>query len=250
MLPLVIWAPLESYPITVSYTCPKCNGHGGTTLKGIDWCDGHSVHRKPRLIHDVNSCCLLISRVSYKCQNGHEILGHHPDILSRFNAAGCRSVIPFRLYHQTGFAKDLISYVATLIKSGISLQQVEKILEENRVHSFYERKARFIALNQGNAVTATFPDIDDESVRFWKASPTRHSIAACFLLQFWEKEEAYRQCMQSLSVPVRDMWLSCDHTFRSVANVGMVRNADSHWVKQYKGLFCVLNSLGQVVTWK
>lgn len=91
MLPLVIWAPLESYPITVS---PK---YDGTTLKGIDWC---GVHWKPRLIHDVNSCCLLISRV-YKCQNRHEILGHHPDILSHFNAAGCRSVIPFRLYHQT-----------------------------------------------------------------------------------------------------------------------------------------------------
>ena len=56
--------------------------------------------------------------------------------------------------------------------------------------------------------------------------------------------------MQALSVLVSDMWLSCDHTFRSVANVGMVRKADRHWVKQYKGLFCVLNSLGQVVTWE
>ena len=46
------------------------------------------------------------------------------------------------------------------------------------------------------------------------------------------------------------MWLSCDHTFRLVANVGIVRNADKRWIKQYKGLFCVLNCFGEVLSWK
>ena len=31
---------------------------------------------------------------------------------------------------------------------------------------------------------------------------------------------------------------------------GLLRNIDSKWSKQYKGLFCVLNSFGQVLTWK
>ena len=33
-------------------------------------------------------------------------------------------------------------------------------------------------------------------------------------------------------------------------NIGFIRHTDNSWVKQYKGLFCVLNSAGQVVTWK
>ena len=46
------------------------------------------------------------------------------------------------------------------------------------------------------------------------------------------------------------VWLSCDHTFSSVANIGSVRKSDGKWMKQYHGLFCVLNSDGEVLTWK
>ena len=44
--------------------------------------------------------------------------------------------------------------------------------------------------------------------------------------------------------------LSCDHTYSSIANVGTVRIDDKRWITQYKGLFCVLNEVGQVLTWK
>ena len=44
-------------------------------------------------------------------------------------------------------------------------------------------------------------------------------------------------------------WLSCDHTFHAVANIGLFRE-DGVWSKQYEGLFCVLNSDGEVMTWK
>ena len=45
-------------------------------------------------------------------------------------------------------------------------------------------------------------------------------------------------------------WLSCDHTFRSITNIGTTRQSDDRWIKQYQGLFCILNANGQVVTWK
>lgn len=35
-----------------------------------------------------------------------------------------------------------------------------------------------------------------------------------------------------------------------VTNIGIVRQADDNWINQYKGLFCVLNAAGHVVTWK
>ena len=52
------------------------------------------------------------------------------------------------------------------------------------------------------------------------------------------------------TVSSEELWLSCDHTFKSAANIGMFRSADGKWVKQYNGLFCVLNCAGEVLTWK
>ena len=36
----------------------------------------------------------------------------------------------------------------------------------------------------------------------------------------------------------------------SVCNIGTVRLSDKHWVKQYAGLFCIMNADGQVLSWK
>lgn len=78
----------------------------------------------------------------------------------------------------------------------------------------------------------------------------RHAIEGCFLENFWQKESTYHQCMSQTSLSYGSPWLSCDHTFKSVGNVGTVRAADNHWIKQYAGLFCVMNADGQVLSWK
>jgi hypothetical protein len=56
--------------------------------------------------------------------------------------------------------------------------------------------------------------------------------------------------MIACTIPSQSGWLSCDHTFHSAANIGLFRDADGHWVEQYEGLFCILNSDGEVLTWK
>ena len=56
--------------------------------------------------------------------------------------------------------------------------------------------------------------------------------------------------MSQTSISPTSNWLSCDHTFKSVRNVGIIRYSDDNWILQYKGLFCVLNAAGQIVTWK
>ena len=95
-----------------------------------------------------------------------------------------------------------------------------------------------------------FPDFDESCVSFWKQSPTRHSLSAVFLLGFWQKKPLFNFHMSALTLPQGKTWLSCDHTFRTAANIGLVRQADSKWINQFKGLFCVLNSCGQVLTWR
>ena len=74
----------------------------------------------------------------------------------------------------------------------------------------------------------TFPEVDKSPIEWWIDSPSRHSIASCYLLQFWEKEKADSYNMGEVTISTE--WMSCDHTFKSVANIGMVRSFDSRWV--------------------
>ena len=66
---------------------------------------------------------------------------------------------------------------------------------------------------------------------------------------FWKNKRAYDHQMRVGSVPSGQQCLSCDHTFKTLSNIGIVRS-DGKWVGQYNGLFCVLNSDGEVLTWK
>ena len=76
-----------------------------------------------------------------------------------------------------------------------------------------------------------------------------HAIEACFLQNFWQRESAFHYCKSQTSLSDGRLWLSCDHTFKSVCNIGSVRQADRHWIKQYTGLLCVLKADGQVLMW-
>ena len=45
-------------------------------------------------------------------------------------------------------------------------------------------------------------------------------------------------------------WISCDHTFKSVCNIGNTRPEDKCWVTQYNSIFCVLNENEEVIHWQ
>ena len=129
--------------------------------------------------------------------------------------------------------------------------QLEHMLVTNRARSFYAVKESFLQCQKARFSNSIiqFPGFDDAEVRFWKAGPTRHAIEGVFLAKFWPRESTYSYLMSQTSVSA-SCWLSCDHTFRSVSNIGSVRPADNKWVTQYTGLFCILNSEGKVLTWK
>ena len=126
--------------------------------------------------------------------------------------------------------------------------QLEHMLVTNRARSFYAVKDSFLQCQKARFSNSIiqFPGFDDAIVRFWKAGPTRYAIEGVFLAKFWPRESTYSYLMSQTSVSA-SCWLSCDHTFRYVSNIGSVRPADNKWVTQYTGLFCILNS---VLTWK
>ena len=252
MLPVIIWSPLEQHGARVSNECPNCKQDGiCTQLRPVGWTDGQSDNTRPRLLYCVNSNVLLISRV-YCCECDHRILAHHPDILHQFSRSQLSCLVPFHLWHIAGFTTFFMDYVDHAFQAGISIQQVENMCSSNRIRLFYALKEKFekSQLILPHCEQHTFPNYDDGSIHFWAASPTRHAIAACFLHMFWQREILYHFRMTSISLSSGNPWLSCDHTFRSVSNIGTVRQADKHWIKQYNGLFCVLNADGHVLSWK
>ena len=36
------------------------------------------------------------------------------------------------------------------------------------------------------------------------------------------------------------VWIFCDHTFKSAANIGFVRESDGKWIKLFKSVFIVI----------
>ena len=129
-----------------------------------------------------------------------------------------------------------------MLDSGTPMQQIENMLISNRARLFYTQDTFQPQLWS----LTSFPNFDDESIRFWRM---RHTIEACFLQNFWQRESAFHHCKSQTSLSDGRPWLNCDHTFKSVYNIGSVRQADRHWIKQYTGLLCVLNADGQVLMW-
>ena len=82
-----------------------------------------------------------------------------------------------------------------------------------------------------------FPNLTDAPLQLLMSYPSQHSLSACFLLYFQELEITYIKQMITTTVPDDALWLSCDHTFRSVSNIGLYRSQDNKWIPQYKGLF-------------
>lgn len=250
MLPVIIWSPLEEYSSSLDIQCPKCelDKLPVTGLSPTGWTNGLSTENQPRLIHCVHVNVLLVSRV-YTCGNDHHVLAHHPSIIKHFTLGKFRCLLLFHLWHRTGFTIPLLQFITNLVDSGVSLRQIESTLTQNRLQHFCNLRQKFQALQKVTG-SQTFPDYESESMDYWRSSPKYHAISAFYLMQFWHDEHIYHSHMSQLSLPPTSPWLSCDHTFRSVRNIGLVRHGDDSWTKQYKGLFCVLNSAGQVLTWK
>ena len=109
----MLWSPLEQYP--TAYFCPKCTSTSAVGLTPVRWQDGSSSTAAPRMIHGYNGPVFLVGRV-YKCSKGHDILGYHPALISQVPV---QEAIPFELWHRTGFTRDLMEVVHSLVLAGM-----------------------------------------------------------------------------------------------------------------------------------
>ena len=156
ILSVLVWSPIEQFS-NVRYSCPKCTEAENSYLIPTTWTNGHVHH--PRLIHDVHSNVSLFSRV-YCCKNGHEVYGHYPQLLE--HEILCDP--PFLLWHSTDFTLMLLDHIQHLVCSGVSMQECERNLQQNRVINFYRIHRKLIL--SSSEQSANIPNIDD--VPIWK----------------------------------------------------------------------------------
>ena len=105
MLPVLIWRQYSGLIDNLN-RCRTCD----KTLSLDGWTSGCNGHR---LLHSVNTNAILISRV-YVCTNLHRVLGHNPDIINAFTRGGLHSLVPFILWHKTGFTTALANFIVNM----------------------------------------------------------------------------------------------------------------------------------------
>ena len=203
MPPVILWSPVEEFSfLSNPIRCPKCEN--GSLLKPSRWQNGlQGDHSEPRKIHGVDGPVLLVGRV-YKCE--------HPGVLRQIPA---QSLIPFRLWHKTGFTVQLMSTIMSLVASGASLNHIRAILVEKRRTRYCLRRRHYMELMKVQQQEAQFLEMQEYDTYFACMSPSQQSIAGCYLADFWEKEKFFTHCMAATSVDDNGAWLSCDHTFAS-----------------------------------
>ena len=135
----------ECYPVVTMWAVSFSNvsmsqmlrsEHASLSVTNGLACGQASPHRLPRLIYCLNMNILLVSRV-YGCCNEH-----HPGMLNQLSKCGLESSIPFVLWHQNGFSLQVMEHIQQLISSGMSLQECESSLAENRLWQYYFSKKK------------------------------------------------------------------------------------------------------------
>lgn len=243
----ILFDPLSQFPFLFQddpLRCSLCdrNGDNNCELKNNQlrqtkqWKDGTTARRNPRIIYDVDSIVFLVSKV-YKCLSGHnEVPATDPEILRRI--PNC--YLTFILKHRSGMAKRCVEWVEEKIDAGISLSMIETLIHERYMRDICAKEERFwtdcrfakeMGLIQGNVMDVpSFKSLYQQNEHY---IPTRKLITDVLVANFKRSERKLEKLFSSRNAA----WISCDHTFKTAANVGYKRESDGKWITQYKAVF-------------
>ena len=253
--PYILFDPLSQFEFLFQndpLICPLCESSHGETgpsyLRQTNlWKNGEKERRNPRMLYDIISIAYLVYK-TYSCANGHtEIPATHPDIMERI--PDC--YLPFILKHRCGMTTRCVEWIADRSDAGLSIRSVESTFKENYEKQLCSRLERFwtdyrFATNVRQNEIATVPSPDDLYKETKGYIPTKRIITDIVVGNFKRFEPLISKQFSS----AKAKWISCDHTFKTAANIGYHRDSDGKWIKQYKAVFCILNEMGQVVQWQ
>lgn len=251
-LPYFLFDPLNQFPTyyksgKLQLLCPLCLRVGlqQQLVDSAEWKTGKGKRLQPHLLHDVGGPVLLVSKL-YRCCNGHrEMVACDPDIVKQLPD----SFVSFVTSHRSGVTKHLLHLCEQLLDKGLSLTSIED-LNRGRYEALYDSmRSRFLtdldncrSLGYLSEDELTSPNFNELNWSFAGANLLSSAITS----NFQRKEEKYRQLFSSLTAE----WICCDHTYKSVANIGYHRFSDGKWIKRYKSFFLIANEKGQPIQWK
>ena len=241
---IILWDPIVQFP-ALSNAFQHCLVEDCKhVLEGREWQNGRNQVLMPRVIHAIDGIVLLVSR-NYVCKSGHRYLSHDERILDRLPSS---AHLPFILTHRSGLTMQCLSLVVSLIGEGEKISSVEHALQETRRETYYRNILCSVELqkNRENTILPKF----EQSLNYM-LYPGSKLLLSSFLQYFWKHELYYRQRMHNICI--NDDWICCDHTFKSVTNIGIYQTRDNQvgkWVKQFKSFFIVLNDMGQILSWQ
>ena len=121
----------------------------------------------------------------YGCVNKHKVLAHDEVILQCFTQ---QYLVPFVLFHRTGFTRDLADTCMALVRRGVNFHNMETIVLERRWETFSMQKA-FDQHSSSNYHTTAI-DQNFFSSELAK-SPSDSLLTKCFLATFLKEEQVY-----------------------------------------------------------
>ena len=242
--PIMLWNVLKTYSgIIGSLLCPFCErqGHSSFLVRSGIWTDGTPKSSyQPRTIYDSSGTFLLVSGV-YICINNHQVPSHNPQILSKLPST---VYVPFLLTNRGGFSMDLITQICSLVDHGLSFLSIEDIIRDQYQQSYCRRRSRYEedARQLGKENVTEFPAFEQTAFPFPHDRGIRDAFSSYSAL--------YDQMFHDDMTCRTSEWVFCDHTFKSAANIGFVRESDGKWIKLFKCVFVILGKGGEVLHWK
>ena len=236
---VILWSPFVVYSHILDANCQKC-ATCGLPLSMSAWTDGSSADTQPRSLYGIDGPVLLVSAI-YTCGSQHRTLAHDASILGKFPS---QDVIPFVLFHRSGFTHQLMSLCMSMVYRGMTFLEIETFLLQ-RKWEVHAREQEFDSVQK----SITIRDVnthemlpDSELLK----TPSDTLIRKCFLAHFLVNEKIYAREMYHINVGET---ISFDHTFKVAANIGYQRE-DKVWIPLYDSLFIAMNSDGKVVSWQ
>ena len=214
--------------------CPLCARIGlqQNIIDTVQWTNGKNPRLQPRLIHDVACPILLVSKL-YRCENGHrEIAACDPDLVKQIPA----TFVNFVTSHRSGVTKSLLQLCEQLIDKGLSLTSTED-LNQQRYNTFYNEMRKRMVVDRRIAQLLGCPANSGETERDlpglnWSLAGTK-LITSAIISNFQRDEGKYRKLFSSLSAE----WISFDHTYKSVTNIGYHRSSDGKCATKLEEVF-------------
>lgn len=125
---------------------------------------------------------------------------------------------------------------------GVSFLSIEDIIHEQYQESYFRSRYYEDSKHVAKSNLVNFPKFDQSSFPF--------SHVKAITEVFCSYTSLFGKLFHDDMASRTSVWIFCDHTCKSAANIGFVRESDGKWIKLFKCVFIVIGEGGHILQWK